>query len=81
MTNSEIYVLAMPLIAVAAVGLTAVLLVYQINQKRSRPVNPPFGVRGRMREDEAGIFHFQPDSGSEGTTAFKKVVEKETAGH
>ncbi len=82
MTNSDLLALAMPLIGVAAVGLTAVLMVFQIkHSKHRRPKLPSPGVRGRLSEGEAGIFHFQPEAGSPETTAFRKIVEKQTAEH
>ena len=82
MTNSDLLALAMPLIAVAAVGLVGAILVFQIKrQKRLDRTGPSLGVRGRLSEVEGGLFRFQPDSDAPPTGTFKKVVEKETAGH
>jgi hypothetical protein len=81
MTNSELQALALPLIAVVAVGITTVAAAYHAKHRKPSPRPGSSGVLGRLSENEAGIFHFQPESGSAETATFKKIIEKETAGN
>jgi hypothetical protein len=82
MTNSDLLALAMPIIAVVAVGLTAAGVVFQIkHQDRSRRKASSKGVRGRLSEVEGGLFRFEPDSRTAMASTLKKQAEKETAGN